>query len=118
MPNREDWLDLARKVDWEYRYVEEREVFPAEISGGPWLPHAAWAEWNEAYRTTYRDYLTNQRSKDESVMGVRSVLNKAYLREEHDPGWVQLLKFHYGALALAEYAGAVAELRMARFGQR
>jgi toluene monooxygenase system protein A len=50
-------------------------------------------------------------------MGVRSVLNKAYLREEHDPGWVQLLKFHYGALALAEYAGAVAELRMARFGR-
>ena len=117
MPNREDWLDLARKVDWEYRYVNEQEVFPAEISGGPWLSHAAWADWNEAYRTTYRDYLANQRSKDDSVMGVRSVLNKAYLREEHDPSWVQLLKFHYGALALAEYAGAVAELRMARFGR-
>jgi toluene monooxygenase system protein A len=117
MPNREDWLDLARKVDWEYRYVKEQDVFPTEISGGPWLSHAAWAEWNEAYRTTYREYVANQRSKDDSVMGVRSVLNKAYLREERDPSWVQLLKFHYGALALAEYAGAVAELRMARFGR-
>lgn len=117
MPNREKWLDIARKVDWQYSYVKEEEVFPAEISGRPWLDHAAWAEWNEAYRTTYRDYVANQRSKDDSVMGVRSVLSKARLGEELDRGWVQLLKFHYGALALAEYAGAVAELRMARFGR-
>ena len=117
MPNREKWLDIARKVDWQYSYVKEEEVFPAEISGRPWLDHAAWAEWNEAYRTTYREYVANQRSKDDSVMGVRSVLSKARLSKELDPGWVQLLKFHYGALALAEYAGAVAELRMARFGR-
>ena len=117
VPNRESWLDIARKVDWQYSYVKEQEVFPAEISGRPWLDHAAWAEWNEAYRTTYREYVANQRAKDESVMGVRSVLSKARLSEELDPGWVQLLKFHYGALALAEYTGAVAELRMARFGR-
>jgi toluene monooxygenase system protein A len=115
--SREDWLDLARKVDWEYRYVKEQEVFPTEISGNPWLVHAAWAGWNEAYRTTYREYVANQRAKDESVMGVRSVLSKAHVTEALEPGWIQLLKFHYGALALAEYAGAVAELRMARFGR-
>src|SRR6202000_1454035 len=34
-----------------------------------------------------------------------------------DPGWLELVKFHNGAIALAEYAGAVAELRMARFGR-
>ena len=36
---RDDWLDLARKVDWTPRYVEERELFPEEISGRPWLTH-------------------------------------------------------------------------------
>ena len=105
MPSREHWLDIARKVDWDYRYVTEEEVFPTEISGSPWLAHAAWAEWNEAYRTTYREYVANQRSKDESVMGVRSVLSKSHSGKNSIPGWVQLLKFHYGALALAEYAG-------------
>jgi toluene monooxygenase system protein A len=115
--SREDWLDLARKVDWEFRYVEEEEVFPAEISGNPWLGHAAWAGWNEAYRTTYREYVANQRAKDDSIMGVRSVLSKTHVTEELEPGWLQLLKFHNGALALAEYQGAVAELRMARFGR-
>ena len=52
---RDDWLDLARKVDWTPRYVEERELFPEEISGRPWLTQDAWRGWNEAYRTTYRE---------------------------------------------------------------
>src|SRR6185369_7057023 len=71
----------------------------------------------ETYRTTYREYVTNQRAKDESVLGVRSALSKRQVLEGLDAGWVQLVKFHHGALALAEYAGAVAELRMARFGR-
>src|SRR4029077_16429861 len=54
---RDDWLDLARKVDWAPRYVEERELFPEEISGRPWLTHDAWRDWNEVYRTTYREYV-------------------------------------------------------------
>ena len=117
MPSREHWLDLARKVDWEYRYVEEQEVFPPAISGNPWFVHAAWAEWNEVYRTTYREYVANQRAKDDSVMGVRSVLTKAHVRQELDLGWLQLVKFHNALFALSEYAAAVGELRMARFGR-
>ena len=117
MPSREHWLDLARKVDWEYRYVDEREVFPTEISGSPWFDHAAWAGWNEVYRTTYREYVANQRAKDDAVMGVRSVLTKAHVRQELDPGWLQLVKFHNALFALLEYAAAVGELRMARFGR-
>src|SRR6201989_3337702 len=39
------------------------------------------------------------------------------LFDELDSGWVELVKFHNGAVTLAEYAGAVAELRMARFGR-
>ena len=117
MPSREHWLDVARKVDWEYRYVEEQEVFPPAISGKPWFVHAAWAEWNEVYRTTYREYVANQRAKDDSVMGVRSVLTKAHVRQELDLGWLQLVKFHNALFALSEYAAAVGELRMARFGR-
>ena len=117
MPSREHWLDLARKVDWEYRYVEEHEIFPTDVSGSPWLDHAAWAGWNEVYRTTYREYVANQRAKDESVMGVRSVLTKPHVRQELDLGWLQLVKFHSALFALSEYAAAVGELRMARFGR-
>ncbi len=114
---RDDWLDLARKVDWTYGYVDETDMFPDAMSGRPWLAHDAWADWNEAYRTTYREYVANQRAKDEAVMGVRSAMSKARLVERLDSGWIQLVKFHNGALALAEYAGCVAELRMARFGR-
>ena len=114
---RDDWLDLARKVDWTPSYVDEREMFPEELSGHPWLTHDAWRDWNEAYRTTYREYVANQREKDAAVLGVRSALDKPHLFDGLDPGWVQLVKFHNGAVALVEYAGAIAELRMARFGR-
>jgi len=114
---RDDWLDVARKVDWTYRYADERTLYPEEVSGLPWLAHDAWRNWNEAYRTTYREYVANQRAKDASVLGVRSALARTRVYEGLDPGWMQLVKFHNGALALAEYAGAVAELRMARFGR-
>jgi toluene monooxygenase system protein A len=75
---RDDWLDLARKVDWTPRYVDERELFPEEISGRPWLPHEAWRNWNEVYRTTYREYVANQREKDAAVLGVRAALSKPH----------------------------------------
>jgi toluene monooxygenase system protein A len=115
---RDDWLDLARKVDWTYSYVDERDVFPEAMSGAPWLSHdEAWADWTESYRTTYREYVRNQSVKDTSVLAVRDALSKARLHERLDPGWVQLVKFHQGAFALAEYAACSAELRMARFGR-
>ena len=114
---RDDWLDIARKVDWTPRYVDERSLFPEQISGRPWLAHEAWQGWSEAYRTTYREYVANQREKDAAVLGVRAALSKPRLVDELDPGWLELVKFHNGAIALAEYAGAIAELRMARFGR-
>jgi len=83
---RDDWLDLARKVDWTPRYVDERELFPEEISGRPWLTHNAWRNWNEAYRTTYREYVANQRDKDSAVLGVRAALSKPRLFDDLDPG--------------------------------
>jgi toluene monooxygenase system protein A len=114
---RDDWLDVARKVDWEYRYVDERDVFPEVVSGTPWLPHEAWKDWEEVYRNTYREYVQNQLVKDESVLAVRDALGKAKITERLDPAWVQLAKFHNGAIALGEYAACLGELRMARFGR-
>jgi toluene monooxygenase system protein A len=115
--HRDDWLDLARKVDWTFSYVEERDVFPEELSGSPWYPQPVWRNWNEAYRTTYREYVKNQRAKEDSVVAMRAGLNKPRLLAQLDPGWMQLVKFHQGAVALAEYAAMMAELRMARFGR-
>ena len=117
MLQRDDWLDLARKVDWNFTYVDERDVFPEELSGTPWFAHAVWDEWDEAYRTTYREYVRTQRAKDHSVMAMRGALNNARHLEQLDPGWMQLVKLHHGAFALLEYASMVAELRMARFGR-
>ena len=64
---RDDWLDLARKVDWTFRYVREDEVFPAALSGRPSLPHDAWQDWNESYRTTYRAYVANEWNSGHNV---------------------------------------------------
>jgi toluene monooxygenase system protein A len=114
---RDDWLDVARKVDWTFRYVDEREAFPESVSGTPWLGQQAWKDWNEVYRTTYREYVRNQRAKDDGFLGARSALSKVGILADLDPGWMQLVKFHQGAFALAEYAATVAEQRMARFGR-
>ncbi len=48
---RDEWLNLARKLDWTFRYVSEAELFPAETSGVTRVPPAAWADWDEPYKT-------------------------------------------------------------------
>ncbi len=37
MLKRDQWLPLARKLDWEFSYVEERDVFPEIQSGTTFL---------------------------------------------------------------------------------
>ena len=46
---RGDWFDLARKLDWEFSYVREEEVFPPEVAGRPWRPAETWRGWDEPY---------------------------------------------------------------------
>jgi toluene monooxygenase system protein A len=67
MLNREEWLPLAHKLDWDYSYVREDEVFPEVISGRPWLPHSEWKDWEESFKTSYREYVDNQYEKDMAV---------------------------------------------------
>ncbi|RUR04681.1 hypothetical protein [Legionella sp. km772] len=76
MLKNEDWLHLARQLDWDYSYVKEEEVFPEQISGKPWLSHEAWCKWDEPYKTTYNHYVTTQSVKEESVLTIKEVLGK------------------------------------------
>ena len=88
------------------------------MSGSPWLDHAAWAGWNEAYRTTYREYVANQRAKDESVMGVRSVLTKAHAQPGTRPRVVATSEVPLRLVRLGGVRGRSRQsLRMARFGR-
>src|SRR5260370_31101392 len=76
MLNREEWLPLARKLDWDYSYVREDEVFPEVISGRPWLPHSEWKDWEESFKTSYREYVDNQYEKDMAVHAVRDAVGR------------------------------------------
>jgi toluene monooxygenase system protein A len=114
---REQWLDLARKLDWTFSYVTEEEVFPEAVSGRPWLPQAAWAEWDEPYRTTYTEYVHNQRAKDAAVYAVRDAVGHIEDFQKLDRGWVNGLKLHAATLPLAEFAAVIGNLRAARFGR-
>ncbi|MGQ0617552.1 MAG: toluene monooxygenase [Acidimicrobiia bacterium] len=114
---RDDWLDVARKVDWNFKYAEEHDVYPDVMSGTPFLPHEAWKDWTEVYRNSYAEYVANQLQKDEAILAVRDTLGKAKHNAKLAPGWVQLAKFHNGVVALGEYAAMTGELRMQRFGR-
>ena len=35
---RQNWERFARKLDWTLSYVGERDAFPEELAGRPWLP--------------------------------------------------------------------------------
>ena len=115
--SRNDWLDLARKLDWTYSYVSEQEIFPELISGSPWLPHEAWQDWNEPFRTTFAEYVTTQATKEASVHAVRGAVGRVEDFQKHDRQWLSAVKLHAGTLPLAEFAAVVGNLRAARFGR-
>jgi toluene monooxygenase system protein A len=117
MSNRDGWFDLARKVDWTFRYVREADVYPPLVSGSPWLPHSAWAQWEEPYRTTYTEYVEGQSAKEASVDAVRESVGSIEDFTRLDPAWRSAIKLHAATLALAEFAAVIGNLRAARFGR-
>jgi toluene monooxygenase system protein A len=114
---RDEWLDLARKLDWKLSYVTEEAAFPAELSGKPWLPQAEWKDWDEPYRTSYAEYVSTQHQKDAALYAVRDAVGKTEDFQRLHPAWVNGLKLHAATLPLAEFAAVIGNLRAARFGR-
>jgi toluene monooxygenase system protein A len=114
---RDEWFDLARKLDWDFSYVREEEVFPPEVSGRPWLPQEAWSAWDEPYKTTYAAYVTNQSEKERAVAAVRDALGRVSDFGRLPRTWLSALKLHGATLPLAEFAAVIGNLRAARFGR-
>ncbi len=117
MEERDSWLALATKLDWEYSYVSAREVFPEQVSGRPWLEHGAWRDWEESYRTTFREYAAIQCDKERAVFAVQDALSNVDDYVGLDRAWLSALKLHGATLALAEFAAVVGNLKAVRFGR-
>ncbi len=115
--DRDEWLDLARKLDWDFTYATEGEVFPEAMSGRPWLSAAEWTAWDEPYRTSYAEYVDNQSAKEASVAAVREAVGRVEDLVELDAGWRSAVKLHAATLPLAEFAAVMGNLRAARFGR-
>lgn len=93
------------------------QVFPAVASGEPWLPHAAWRDWDEPYRPVFSDYVTTQADKDAAVDSVRDAMGRVEDYQLLAATWVNGLKLHAATLPLAEFAAVIGNLRGARFGR-
>lgn len=117
MPLRDEWCDLARKLDWTFSYVDEREVFPEVLSGAPWLAAREWRDWDEPYRSTFAEYVATQHKKEVSFQAVAEAVGRAHDLSRLDPGWLSVVKLHMATLPLAEFAAVIGNLRAARFGR-
>src|SRR5688572_7397969 len=115
MLKREEWIELSRSLDWELSYVREEEAFPEVCSGHPWLPASAWHAWNEPFRTTYAEYVSNQSAKEASVKAVREAVGRLEDFDSLPHAWLNGLKLHAATLPLAEFAAVIGNLRAARF---
>ncbi|HEX2911064.1 MAG TPA: aromatic/alkene/methane monooxygenase hydroxylase/oxygenase subunit alpha [Chloroflexia bacterium] len=115
---RSDWYDLARDMNWNFKYVRYEEVFPPETAGDyPQIPVEEWYGWDEPYKVSYREYVANQSEKDAGIYSVKAAIARSKLFEHLDPGWKSAIKAHYGAIAVPEYMASFGESRMARFGR-
>jgi toluene monooxygenase system protein A len=117
MLKREDWLGLARKLDWEFSYVSERDVFPETTSGRPWLRSDEWSDWEEPFRTSFPEYVAAQAQKETAVRAVRDAVGAIDDFAGLPPAWLEALKLHMATLPLAEFAAVIGNLRGARFGR-
>jgi toluene monooxygenase system protein A len=115
MRPRSQWLDLARKLDWELSYVDPRQAFPEELAGPG--ADADWSDWEEPFRTTYAEYVAMQRDKEAEVAAVRDALGGVDDAARLPRPWLDGVKMHTAALPLAEFAAVIGNLRAARFGR-
>jgi hypothetical protein len=112
-----DWYDIARATNWTPTYVTEDELYPPELSGADGLRMEAWESYDEPYKQTYPEYVKVQREKDAGAYSVKAALERSACTPTPTPGWISVMKAHYGAIARGEYSPSTAEARMARFGK-
>ena len=112
-----DWYDIARTTNWTPKYVLESEMFPEEMSSTFGLDVEAFEVYDEPYKTTYPEYVRVQRDKDSGVYSVKAALERSKMYENAAPGWLSVLKAHFGSIARGEYSSSSAEARMVRFGR-
>src|SRR5258706_2120885 len=117
MLKRSQWLDAARKLDWQFSYVREEDVFPVVASGKPWLDREHWSEWDEPFRTSYAEYVKTQCAKEEALLAVREAVGKPEDFQKLPVPWRSVLKLHAATLPLAEFAAVIGNLRGVRFGR-
>jgi toluene monooxygenase system protein A len=117
MPLRDEWCDLARKLDWSFSYADERQVYPEALSGSPWLPAQDWRDWDEPFRCTFAEYVATQHKKEVAFQAVAEAVGRVEDMARLDPGWLSVVKLHMATLPLAEFAAVVGNLRAARFGR-
>jgi len=117
MLKRSQWLDAARKLDWQFSYVREEDVFPAVASGQPWLDREQWSGWDEPFRTSYTEYVKTQSAKEDSLLAVREAIGGVEDFHKLPLSWRSVLKLHAATLPLAEFAAVIGNLRGVRFGR-
>ncbi len=117
MPPREEWTELARKLDWSFSYADERQVYPEALAGSPWLPSHEWRDWDEPFRTTFAEYVTTQHQKEVAFQAVADAVGRVEDLAQLDPAWLSVVKLHMATLPLAEFAAVIGNLRAARFGR-
>ena len=114
---RSEWYDIARSTTWTPSFVTEAELFPDVMTGAKGVPVEKWEIYDEPYKVSYQEYVRIQREKDAGAYSVKAALERNRLFQNADPGWLSILKAHYGAIALGEYGAMSAEARMVRFGR-
>ena len=115
--DRSEWYDIARATQWTFQYVPEEEIFPEGHSGSEGISNEVWSTYDEPYKVTYREYVDVQRQKDSGVYSVKAALDRLDMYAKADPGWISILKLHYGAVSTVEYAAALQESRYVRWSK-
>ena len=113
----QDWLSLSRKLDWTFSYVDEKSVYPDVMCGTEPQNSKAWANWEEAYKSSYFEYVRSQYEKELSVRAVRDAIGRIDDFESLPAQWISSMKIHFATLPLAEFDFMIGSLREARFGR-
>lgn len=115
--DRSQWYDLARDTNWTPRYVAEDDIFPPDMSDAFRLGMEVWKQYDEPYKVSFREYVRIQREKDTAAYAVKDALARSDHYDKAHPGWMSVLKSHYGGIVGVEFASASTQARMGRFGK-